>query len=86
MSVPLQNGEDDQRRLGLACFGHAWFFRLVDNVGLVNIPMGTHWLWHTYGAACTVFIFEYFYRLMRDGNATGVDANQPCVQSPVTML
>ncbi len=58
---------------GLACFAHAWFFRLVDNTGLVNIPMGTHWLWHTYGAACTVFIFEYFYRLMQDSLANSVE-------------
>jgi hypothetical protein len=54
---------------GLACFGHAWFFRLVDNTGLVNLPMGTHWLWHTYGAATTMFLFEYFYRVISDDRA-----------------
>lgn len=48
---------------GLACFGHAWFFRLVDNAGMVNLEIGTHWLWHTYGAATTLCIFEYFYRI-----------------------
>jgi hypothetical protein len=47
----------------LACFAHGWFFRLVDNTPLVNLPMGTHWLWHTYGALTTLFITEYFYRL-----------------------
>jgi hypothetical protein len=51
---------------GLTCFGHAWFFRLVDNTGLINLPQGTHWLWHIYGAATTMFLFEYFYRLMGD--------------------
>lgn len=55
---------------GLVCFAHAWFFRLIDNTGLFNIPMGTHWLWHTYGAACTMLILEYFYRLMRDTQTT----------------
>ena len=57
---------------GLACFGHAWFFRLVDNAGVVNFPMGTHWLWHAYGAACTMFLFEYFYRVLRDGDEARV--------------
>ncbi|CAN5394218.1 hypothetical protein BH11PLA2_BH11PLA2_50510 [soil metagenome] len=51
---------------GLACFAHAWFFRLVDNTGLVTLEMGTHWLWHIYGAATTMFLFEYFYRVKRD--------------------
>ena len=47
----------------VACFAHGWFFRLVDNTGVVNMPMGTHWLWHTYGALTTLFLTEYFYRL-----------------------
>ncbi|MBN9519048.1 hypothetical protein J0H58_11110 [bacterium] len=25
--------------------------------------MGTHWLWHTFGAACTAFVIEFFYRV-----------------------
>jgi hypothetical protein len=55
----------------VACFGHAWFCRLVDNTGVVNLPMGTHWLWHTYGALTTVFITEYFYRVSGDGIGPG---------------
>jgi hypothetical protein len=27
------------------------------------LPMGTHWLWHLFGAACTQFLIAYFYRL-----------------------
>lgn len=48
---------------GLGCFGIAWFCRLVDNAGVVDLPMGTHWLWHIFGAACTMCLFEYFYRI-----------------------
>lgn len=47
----------------LASFGHAWFCRLADNTPYVDLPMGTHWLWHTYGALTTWFLVEYFYRI-----------------------
>lgn len=47
----------------VACFAHGWFFRLVDNTPVVDLSMGTHWLWHIYGAATTLFLTEYFYRL-----------------------
>jgi hypothetical protein len=47
----------------LASFGHAWFCRLADNTIYMNLPMGTHWLWHTYGAITTWFLVEYFYRI-----------------------
>ena len=46
---------------GLACFALALVCRLVDPVS--PLPMGTHWLWHLFGAACTAFVVEYFYRL-----------------------
>jgi hypothetical protein len=38
-------------------------------VGLVNLDLGTHWLWHLYGAATTMFLFEYFYRIKQDDAA-----------------
>lgn len=47
----------------LASFGIAWFMRLVDGSPLVDLPMGTHWLWHTFGAVTTWFVVEYFYRV-----------------------
>lgn len=50
---------------GLACFGLALVCRLVDPVS--PLPMGTHWLWHLFGAGCTAFVVEYFYRLERTG-------------------
>ncbi len=48
---------------GLASFGIAWFCRLVDNTPWGDLPMGTHWLWHTFGAITTWALIEYFYRI-----------------------
>ena len=28
-----------------------------------DLPMGTHWLWHTFGAITTQLVTEYFYRI-----------------------
>lgn len=50
----------------LFTFGHAWFFRLIDGANVVDWSMGTHWLWHLFGAATTAFLFEYFYRIERE--------------------
>ncbi len=46
----------------LASFGIAWFMRLADNLP-GSLPMGTHWLWHVFGALTTVAIMEYFHRI-----------------------
>ena len=54
---------------GLASFAVAIFFRFVDPYS--PLPMGTHWLWHTFGAVCTGFVIEYFYRLERDAAVQG---------------
>ena len=48
---------------GLGSFAIALFFRFVDPYS--PLPMGTHWLWHTFGAICTAFVIEYFYRVER---------------------
>jgi hypothetical protein len=45
----------------LACFGIAWFFRIADTWTPPLLPMGTHWLWHTFGAATTFTLAEYVY-------------------------
>jgi hypothetical protein len=50
----------------LLSFGIAWFCRLVDGTGLVDLPMGTHWLWHSFGAVTTALVIEYFFRLERE--------------------
>jgi hypothetical protein len=46
---------------GVISFIIAWFFRLLDGRLAPFLPMGSHWLWHTFGAATTALIIEYFY-------------------------
>jgi hypothetical protein len=48
---------------GLISFVMAWFFRLVDRDIGPYLAMGSHWLWHTFGAIATVLLIEYFYRV-----------------------
>jgi hypothetical protein len=48
---------------GLVSFAIAWFCRLVDGTPWGDLPMGTHWLWHTFGAVTTQAVTEYFYRI-----------------------
>jgi hypothetical protein len=49
--------------LALACFGLALFFRFADAWRPPLMPMGTHWLWHLFGAGTTAVMMEYLYRL-----------------------
>ncbi|RYY35520.1 MAG: hypothetical protein EOP46_09760 [Sphingobacteriaceae bacterium] len=42
-------------------FGLALFFRLIDTEA--NLPMGTHFLWHTFGAVATSMIFLFIYKM-----------------------
>ncbi|MDB5308611.1 MAG: hypothetical protein JWO38_2813 [Gemmataceae bacterium] len=46
---------------GLISFVIAWFFRLWDQQAGPYMPMGSHWLWHTFGAIATALVIEYFY-------------------------
>lgn len=46
----------------LASFAIAWFLRLADGLP-GSLPMGTHWLWHTFGALTTLALLEYFHRI-----------------------
>jgi hypothetical protein len=39
----------------------AWFFRLLDRDLGPYLTMGSHWLWHLFGAITTYLIIEYFY-------------------------
>lgn len=50
--------------VSFACFAVAWVFRIID--ALKPLPMGTHWLWHVFGAATTWTLGEYLYR--REGS------------------
>jgi hypothetical protein len=47
----------------LVSFGIAWFFRIADTWQPPLLPMGTHWLWHTFGALTTFSLSEYVYRI-----------------------
>jgi hypothetical protein len=56
-------------------FAIAWFFRLVDREIATTLPMGSHWLWHCFGAASTALIVEYFYLV--EGESTNSAAMSP---------
>jgi hypothetical protein len=45
----------------LVAFAVAWFCRLADAWDDPLLPMGSHWLWHTFGAATTTALTEYVY-------------------------
>jgi hypothetical protein len=53
---------------GVISFAIAWFFRLVDRKVAPEMPMGSHWLWHTFGAITTTLIIEYFYLVESEKN------------------
>lgn len=46
--------------LAFLSFGLAISFRILDNF-LYIIPMGTHWLWHIFGALSVFFLIYYIY-------------------------
>jgi len=49
--------------LAFASFSVALFFRIYDRDGLLDV--GTHFLWHVFGAISTYFMFFYVFRLSR---------------------
>ena len=48
---------------GLVSFGIAWVCRLIDRDIGSTLPMGSHWLWHTFGAITTMLVIQYFYKV-----------------------
>ena len=38
--------------------------------------MGSHWLWHTFGAITTVLIVEYFYLVEGEGRKPRMNADK----------
>jgi len=48
---------------GFVSFAIAWFFRTWDERAGVYLPMGCHWLWHTFGAGAVAFVIEFYYRV-----------------------
>ncbi len=47
--------------LGFSIFAVAVTFRTLDNI-IVLLPMGTHWLWHTFGGIAVFFLLLYIYK------------------------
>jgi hypothetical protein len=47
----------------LVFFAAAWTCRIVDTMRPPLLPMGTHWLWHTFGALTTLTLSMYVYRI-----------------------
>lgn len=47
----------------LVSFGIAWICRLADAWQPPLLPMGTHWLWHGFGALTTWCVTEYLYHI-----------------------
>ncbi|AVR44667.1 hypothetical protein C7S20_04980 [Christiangramia fulva] len=45
----------------IVCFGAAITFRVLDRF-IYILPMGTHWLWHSFGAFAVFFLISYIYR------------------------
>lgn len=58
----------------LVSFGIAWLCRLLDGMQPPLLPMGTHWLWHTFGAITTAALSEYVYLI------EGVNLKKPAEQ------
>ena len=44
---------------GVISFAVAWFFRLFDQRSAGYFPMGSHWLWHTFGAISTALVIQF---------------------------
>jgi hypothetical protein len=53
----------------IVSFVFALIFRLFDRDPdmVAHLPMGTHWLWHTFGAITTLLMVEYFYLVEGEG-------------------
>jgi hypothetical protein len=48
-------------------FGMAWVCRIAET-WRPTLPMGTHWLWHAFGALSTLALSEYFFRIEGEGH------------------
>lgn len=46
---------------GILSFGAAISFRIMDRFVYI-LPMGTHWLWHSFGALAVFLMISYIYR------------------------
>ncbi|MBY0512437.1 MAG: hypothetical protein K2P78_00830 [Gemmataceae bacterium] len=65
---------------GVLSFATAMFFRWLDGnlqpLALTGVlPMGSHWLWHTFGAVSTALVVEYFFRVEAERPPPAADEN-----------
>ncbi|HEY1187930.1 MAG TPA: hypothetical protein VGE74_09745 [Gemmata sp.] len=56
---------------GAISFAIGWFFRLYDQHSAEYLPMGCHWLWHTFGALSTAAMIQFFYKVEGDAPPDG---------------
>ena len=57
-------------------------FRIADKSDLVvaYMPIGTHWLWHSFGAAAVQFLVLYIWRSdLREAGRAADEALRPAV-------
>ena len=67
----------------LGLFLIAAWFRNADAWRPPLLPMGTHWLWHVFGAACTACLAEFIYRVESADRPTApAPAPTPPVAAP----
>ena len=61
----------------LVGFAVAIGFRSIDlSVSIAFLPMGTHWLWHSFGAVAVHLLMLYIYRAERREAAVAVDRRE----------
>lgn len=49
----------------IVCFSLAISFRVMDRFVYI-LPMGSHWLWHSFGALSVFFLMNYIYKDQED--------------------
>jgi hypothetical protein len=49
--------------VAVVSFGIAWVIRLLDQYSRDYLVMGTHWIWHTFGAISTAAMVQFFYKV-----------------------
>lgn len=64
----------------LISFAIAWVCRLIDRDIGDTLPMGSHWLWHTFGAITTALVIQFFYKV--EGDRAESEVGEPKL-SPV---
>ncbi len=55
--------------VGLISFAIAWACRLVDQYSADTLTMGSHWLWHSFGAISTAAMIQFFYKVEGENRA-----------------